>query len=159
MTKAAFSADYVDLRFIKSRKVAQIVVEIAIEQAVDFVAAFGTPNPESGVPVAIARLNSGAPASEAAKPADEPSSKERRKFNTLPLAQQAAMRCQDTAFRHFIAERESRSPDSVTNDIAADRVRQICGVTSRSDIVYGTDAGRKWDQLNCDYEFWMRHNP
>lgn len=37
----AFSGSYCDMRFVKSRKVAQIVVEIPIEQAAAFVAAFG----------------------------------------------------------------------------------------------------------------------
>ena len=45
MTQAAFKATYSDLRFVKSRKVAQIVLELPLEQADGFIQAFGTPNP------------------------------------------------------------------------------------------------------------------
>src|ERR1700722_11815919 len=99
-TPAAFSGDYTDLRFIKTRSVAAITIEIPIEQASAFVAAFGAPVPSYGCPVAIARLDlnsvSAAPVAIAAP------TKERRLFSSLPLSQQAALRCNDTDFWLFI---------------------------------------------------------
>ncbi len=68
MSHAAFSGSYCDLKFIKSRSVAQVVVEIPIEQAAAFIAAFGAPEPSKECPVAIARLDMTKAASEAEKP-------------------------------------------------------------------------------------------
>lgn len=56
MKHDAFSGDYTNLKFVAGRKVAQIVIEIPLELATDFVSMFGTPNPAEGTPVAIARL-------------------------------------------------------------------------------------------------------
>lgn len=156
MDRAAFSADYVDLKFIKSRKVAQIVVEIAIEQSADFVAQFGTPNPACGVPVALARLHPEKPASEAPKLA-EPMPKERRRFDTLPLPQQAAMRCNEPAFRRFLAEQNGITADEVMNsDMAASLVRIACGVETRADIRDEHPSGLRWRALEAEYSVWMR---
>ncbi len=52
MTAAAFQGSYCDMKFIKSRSVAQVVIEIPIEQAAAFVAAFGAPDPAKECPVA-----------------------------------------------------------------------------------------------------------
>lgn len=54
---SAITADYAQLKFVQGRKVAQIILEIPIEQGAEFVRMFGTPNPEEGTPVALARLN------------------------------------------------------------------------------------------------------
>ena len=59
MKAAAFSGDYCDLKFVKTRKVAQITIEIPLEHAAAFVAAFGAPDPVNGVPVGFARLQPG----------------------------------------------------------------------------------------------------
>jgi len=150
---AAFQADYVDLKFIKSRKVAQIVVEIAIEQSAAFVAAFGTPNPANGVPVALARIMPEKAASEPRKATDEP--KERRKFGTLPLAQQAAMRCQEPAFHKYLEEIGFPVPINTAEDAAA-YVRSLCHVESRSQIMAKEPSGERWMNINRNYEAWLR---
>lgn len=138
---AAFSADYVDLRFIKSRKVAQVVVEIPIEQAAAFVATFGTPNPAEGVPVALARL---VPTQEAPR---EPA-KDRRRFTDLPPSQQAAIRCNETNFWRFA---------SVADDTeAAEFVRKRCRVRSRSDLNTNAEAAERWNAIEGDYFAWQR---
>jgi hypothetical protein len=139
MTAAAFSGDYVDLRFVKSRKVAQVVVEIPIEQAAAFVAAFGAPNPSTGVPVALARL--------AAAQEQQPA-KERRKFSELPPSQQAAMRCNERDFQTFM--------DASTPDEAAESVRLHCGIRSRAELNSSPEAAAKWDLLEADYFAWQR---
>lgn len=136
---AAFSGDYVDLRFVKSRKVAQVVVELPIEQAAAFVAAFGAPNPSTGVPVALARL---APAQ------DQQPAKERRKFMDLPPAQQAAMRCNEPEFQTFLKVS--------TADDAAREVRRLCGVETRAELNSDERAARRWGTMEGDYFAWQR---
>jgi hypothetical protein len=139
MTAAAFSGDYVDLRFVKSRKVAQVVVELPIEQAAAFVAAFGAPNPSTGVPVALARL--------AAAQEQQPA-KERRKFSELPPSQQAAMRCNEPDFQRFL---------SVGDPVeAARKVRMACRVESRAELNSNANAASAWQQLEAGYFAWQR---
>lgn len=149
MTAAVFSGDYTDLRFIKGRKVAVVSVEIPIEQAAAFVAAFGTPNPATGVPVAIARLDPEKAASVLTPPVPEPI-KDRRKFNTLPASQQAAMRCNEIAFQKFMEKRSgSQMPTPVL-------VRDYCAVESRAEIKHGTPEGDRWLKLNDAYLAWLQ---
>ena len=152
---AAIMGDYTDLVFRKTRKVAIISIEIPIEQSAAFVAAFGTPSQSTGVPVAIARIDPNA-AREAPKPPygvspklhAEVSERERRKWDQLRPAQQAAMRCKEKAFQKFV--------ETDNDDDAAYTVRDFCGVKSRSDILEGTAAARKWADLDREYQAWLR---
>lgn len=148
---AAIQGDYVDLRFIKSRKVCQIVIEVPIEAGASFVAAFGTPNPATSVPVALARIDPNA------KP--EPV-KERRKWDELSIAQQAGIMCNEKGFQKFIQERQARSsihgPVDVTVDDAAQYVRQLCGVNSRAHIEGKPEAERIFRDLKITYDNWLR---
>jgi hypothetical protein len=159
MTKpAAVAGTYSDLRFIKGRKVAQVVIEIPIEAAQSFADAFGMPNPTSETWVAMARMSKGRPSPEPREevkpePVGTPP-KAARRFRDLPLPQQAALRCQEPAFWRYLAEREGSGPVG-SSDGAADEVRSICGVTSRSEIKNGTDAGERWHILNGSFEVWM----
>jgi len=147
---AAFSGSYCDMRFVKSRKVAQIVVEIPIEQAAAFVAAFGAPDPAKECPVALARLVA-EPKQEAPK----------RKFGDLPASQQAAMRCNEVGFQRFIVQRlrDAKRPvpgDESDADRAARYVREWCCVDSRSDIMAGRFTGDRWKELDDAYFGWQR---
>jgi hypothetical protein len=144
---AALSGDYVDLKFIKTRNVAQVVIEIPIEAADQFVADFGTPNAAKSVPVAIARLV------KQRAIATSPETKDRQKFRDLPPAQQAAMRCNEPAFWKYLASLGTRAE---TADDAATYVRQWCLVRSRSDLNNNAKAMEAWSRLNEAYELWMR---
>lgn len=152
MSRAAFLADYVDLAFRKTRKVAIVTLEIPIERANEFVAAFGTPNQATGVPVAIARID---PTKAASAPAisDDASPKERRKWNVLPPAQQAAMLCSKEAFQRYVSEEHTGTkPDE---EATVKFVRDFCGVESRSEIRVGTPAAFKWATLDNSYLAWL----
>lgn len=153
MTKAAaFAGSYCDLKFIKSRSVAQITVEIPIERAAEFVAAFGAPNPAEECPVALARIN---PAKTGEKPASEAPTqdnehRERRPFKSFGYAQQAGIKCDDLAFGKFLRERiedKGRTP--------AEIVRAYCNVESRKEILPKSEAERKWLQLLTHFDLWM----
>lgn len=156
MEAAIFQGSYTDLRFVKSRSVAQVIVELPIERAADFVAAFGAPLPGAEIPVALARI---APAKSASEPRNAPDRasepKERRPFKSLPLAQQAAIRCQDEDFRRFIVERQGGSDMVVTDaESTAATVREICGVASRSEIREQNVSGEVWRDLDRAFLEW-----
>lgn len=138
MTVAAFSGSYCDLRFIKTRKVCQVVIELPIERGAEFVAAFGAPNPAAECPVAIARLDP-----KATTKASAPD-RERRKFSELPYPQQAGIRASDPDFRAYLGVE--------TEDDAAGTIRMACGVQSRSELANNRGAADRWRELNARFE-------
>jgi hypothetical protein len=152
--KAAFSGDYTDLRFIKSRKVCQITVEIPIEAGAAFVAAFGTPDPSTGVPVALARLTGsagpltageGKETGEGSPPVSEPEKPKGGK-----LAQRAGILCNDPAFRKFIAANLKIDRDP------ADYIRWFCGVNSRAQLDHNEYAANAFFDLEGRYKAWRQ---
>lgn len=68
------------------------------------------------------------------------------------LAQQAGALCTKPVFQQFLYEMgESANPCLRSTEEA---VRRICEVESRSSIVPGTSAARKWDKLIGQFEMW-----
>ena len=146
MAASAISGDYVDLRFVKGRKVAVIHVEIPMEAADDFLAKFGAPRPAEGVPVALARLLPGK--------TEEAAPKAPRKFDALALPQQAALMGDREAFWAFVREKLRRPCNSA--ETAANVIRTECGVASRSEIRPNTVAGEEFIRLRDSFDAWMR---
>lgn len=138
---AAFQATYSDLRFVKSRKVAQVTLELPLEQAGDFVEAFGTPNPANEVWVAIARLTV------------ESQQKERRAFAELPIAQQAALTCDRNDFRRFL---RSKGFAAISAESAAAAIRELCKIESRSELATNARAACVFQKLTHEFEDWLR---
>lgn len=145
---AAFKAAYSDLRFVKSRKVAQIVLEMPIEEASRFVEAFGAPDPSKETWCAIARL-------DPTKIAATVPQKEKRALSELPLSQQAALKCNDVSFRTFLA-RGYPQIKTLDLDMAVEEVRSFCGVKSRSELDSNSAAAAKWKQLSDAFWAWER---
>ena len=151
MSRAAIQATYSDLKIIKGRKVCQVVCEIPLEQAEGFIAAFGMPNPAAETWVAIARLN------KDAKRPPQASEKPAKRWADLPLSQQAAMRCGERSFQRYLEYERIMRPLLDGEKDAAEYVRNICGVSSRSDIGKTEESAREWKRLDADYQFWMRN--
>lgn len=142
---AAFRATYSDLRFVKSRKVAQVIVELPIEDAGRFVEAFGAPNPATETWVAIARLQEPEKAQE--KPA-------KKAWKDLPPSQQAAIRSGEISYWRFLEERygnEITSPDDATLQI-----RRACGVASRTELDKPGAEQMIWKATEDAYYIWLR---
>ena len=131
---AAFQGDYVEIRFIKTRKVAQIWVEIPIEAATAFVAAFGAPNPATTVPVALARLDTSMSGLETIKGGK--------------LTQKAAIISNQKAFWEFV--------NALDKEEAAQKIRNRCGVQSRSEIDRNPYATKEFNALVLEYEAWLK---
>lgn len=157
MSAAAFSGDYTDLRFIKTRSVAAITIEIPIEQASAFVAAFGAPVPSSGCPVAIAKINPSVVRQQLeASVALIEKPKERRSWSALSYAEQAGIRCNEPDFWRFINEWYGPHFTPSNANEAASFVREFLDVDSRADIKVGTPHGDQWESLNGRYESWKQ---
>ncbi len=73
--------------------------------------------------------------------------KERKPFTSLPLSQQAALRCQDKRFQEWLI---STTPGLTGCDIqgAADIVRGKCGIHSRSQLDTDNRAAERWKSLD-----------
>ena len=144
---ATFKGEYAGLKFLPSRSVCAIIIEIPIEQGAEFVARFGTPLPGSTAPVAIARLDL------TAKPETTETEKTKRQWDELSIAQQAGILCNEKRFQVFVGERLKRS--DVTVDDAAQYVRQQCGVNSRAHIEGKPEAMRIFRDLDASYRGWL----
>jgi hypothetical protein len=141
---AAIRGCFADFRLIKSRKVAQLVIELPIEEADAALATLGgLPQPAAERWVALAALNV-----TSIKP------QEKRRFEDLKSAMQAGIRCGEPAFRKFLNE-QFRYDASSEND-AAEAVREICGVASRSALNLDPVAAAKWQGLDARYVLWLR---
>lgn len=162
MKPAVITGNFADFKLIRSRKVAQFVIEVPIEQAdVALAALGGLPNPATETPVAIARLT---PASANGRPSGfgpenagstpAAGTKDRRRFSELPPAQQAALKCQDEAFRRFMVD-TGHSPSMDESDVAA-AVRDACGINSRSVLNTNPSAAERWLTLLREFDVWMQ---
>lgn len=160
---AAVTGTYSDIKLVKTRSVAVIMVEIPIETAGAFVAAFGMPIPGQEVHVAIARLNGSpkpepAPAASAGRPATDKMEwrqvPDKRAWSDLGSAQQAGMRCAEPRFWKFLEEREG-IPDPIKNaEDCALALRFILGITSRKDIAGDPAVFNAWQALDAEYNSW-----
>lgn len=151
MTAAAFSASYADFKIVKGRKCAQIVLEVPIEAANAALDALGgVPRSDQETWVGVARIDPKAAKTKAADTVSQ--SKERKRWNELLPAQQAALRCKDEAFRRFVAEEHRGFGDE---ESTAEFVRAYCSVGSRSEIKMGTSAAGKWLVLDNEFVAWL----
>lgn len=161
---AAFKASVYGLRTVASRKLAQIVLEIPIEELPRAMTILGTIDPSQSNWVAVARLvpSPDQPAKEMRQPDSSAapvtairSERPKRAFRDMTPAQQAGMMCNDIAFQKFLTEKFKTLP--ITNELdAATIVRNYCQVNSRAEILGGTRAEQRWNLLASAYHAWQR---
>lgn len=73
-------------------------------------------------------------------------------------AQRIAMLCGEPSFQRFLEETyavRDYSFGTTAAEGAAQAVRERCGVDSRREIIEGTEAGRRWRDLEAEYQSWM----
>lgn len=182
MTDArAISAQLVDIRNVGTHKVVKLTIHAPEEHAMRIMELFGWPTGVNPVPVAIARLvnepsgsaeggrltkevTTGATLVTAAIPSPTPppptvlrnkaGEAERRDWNTLPYSQRAGIRCEEPIFRAFLREMCGKQL-AVTAAGAAIAIREICEVESRGDIRKGTEAEKKWLEIESWFAAWQ----
>lgn len=78
---------------------------------------------------------------------------ERDKWRALGAAKQAGIRCKDAVFRAFLNEHNHHNHDE---ESAAEAVREICGVISRSELNKpGKNREReRWHVLDNQFQAW-----
>jgi hypothetical protein len=81
-------------------------------------------------------------------------SKDRKPFASLPLSQQAGMRCDELQFQTFM--RDKHFAQGLSADFAADQVRFLCDITSRADLNDALCPGRNlWLELEKEYQAYL----
>lgn len=133
----AVRATFSDFRTVKGRKVAQLVMEIPIEQANAALQALGgVPQPDQSQWVGIAPLTREA----AEKPAQR-------------LSQKAALLCKDEGFRDFLAAATRSGPlhDDATTAVA---LRRFLEIASRADLDTNPEAAESFNRLITDFDLW-----
>lgn len=154
MTTAAFTATYSDWKPVKTRRIIQIIFEVPWERHDEaYQALGGMPDPGGERWFAIAQLQmetkkAGNPAmqTEDSQPNGRAAVSSRQRPN--PYAQRAGILCNDIRFQKFLAERYGiiAAPDA-----AACKVRELCEVDSRTEIIPGTSAADRFDILESAY--------
>ena len=105
----------------------RLTVDIEPRHAKEAFALFG----ERGTAVALAALN--------ATPEPEPTQAPEA-LKGGELSKWAALRCQDPAFRAWLAKQGPARQDWNTTDGAADTIRAICHITSRAELDHNKAA-------------------
>lgn len=169
----AFRATYSDLKLIKTRKCVQIIFEVPQE---DFDAAYevlgGLPNPAADRWFGIAAINPGAALAKpetAASDLDSSSARPNRRLDSsdrgqkrdwrdLSPQQQAGIRCEEPTFAAFLKENHPDDWHEAGAD-AAECVRLLCQVSSRSELATNHRARVIWKQLDDEFAAWkeMEH--
>lgn len=153
-TPAAFQATFSDWRLVKGRKVVQCVFEVPIEGAgLAYDVLGGMPDPSKSVWCAIARLNLGGADDVERETAPRPVPDKPPAGARKSPAQMAGILCGERLFRTFLTD---IGLPAFETEAAAAVVREYCDVESRSEILPGTPAGDKWEQLLAKFEMWKR---
>lgn len=170
---AIVSGTFSDFKLVKTRSVAQLVIEIPIERAADAVAIFGIPQPGQEIAVAVARLiespahatagkrvpsggsvTDGTPRRDAAK-----SARAKAAFAALPSMKQdvtrAAMLIKDKAFQDWIADYAFDIID--TSQIERTHSADAClkhelGIASKLEIGKDANVNARFRKLVATFE-------
>jgi len=88
---------------------------------------------------------------EAEKQPEKP--KERKRFEEMPLSQQAALKCGDLVFQEWLSNQPDAQPYAgpPNDEWAAASIREICGVLSRSEFDTQPAAGKRWLALHTRF--------
>jgi hypothetical protein len=136
--RAAFTAEFVDIRNIKGRKVMQLVFEIPVEgswKRVDNLG--GTPHPGQPVTVAIARLET------------QPAKVEKPKGPTP--SQRAWALCQSQRFGKYLLGNAAGHQDMPPDEIAV-CLRRYLDITSRGELDANPEARARFETLEREYQ-------
>lgn len=165
---AAIAATFVDFKNVKTRGVLQLIFEIPIHGAKDALDMLDMPDAGKERWFGIAALAKEVKAVESQPVLDKPQAgtqfgkRERRDWRDMQPAQQAGIRCDEPAFCAFLRTeyntewREGYVEAATDSGNAAECVRLICGVASRSELGTNQKARVIWHQLDDQYQAWLR---
>jgi hypothetical protein len=157
-----FAGVFTDFKLVKTRNVAQVIVEVPIEAADQALAALGgLPRADQSPWVAVARLN----CTSVNPPAE--AERSRLKIKHWPMASQIHMKCQEPTLWTFMQQHSDFAPlwhqaaqeydGALASELAAEVVRNWCQVGTRAAIIPGSEPAERWHTLEAEYEQWQRN--
>lgn len=175
MRQAAFKATYSDWKLVKTRGVIQVVFEVPLadsDMAYDVLGGMPDASKEHWFGIAAIQSaettrrrevvrsdakhsNTGTMATSIEVRPDQdhpPPDRAKRDWRDLQPQQQAGIRCEEPSFEAFL--KEERADDWHEAQEAAECVRLICGVSSRSELGNNQKARTIWHQLDEQYQAW-----
>jgi hypothetical protein len=166
MTAAVTRGQLVDVRNVNQHKCVRLIIDVPAELAPSVIKAFGWPTQVNPVPVAIARLIESPQQQEeqaASSKTPVPTAQPRQGSPTTPhpagatYAQRLGIACGKPSFWRFLEEQKLQAKPYAKiacADEAADVVRFLCEVKSRTETLVGTPAGNRADSLLSEYTAW-----
>lgn len=157
MTDArALQADFADYKRIKSRKIFQIIMEVPIEREMEVLKTLGTPNVETGNPVAIAKLNPAAGSTdsggESSQTNDEQGQQTRRPFHQMRPSQQAALKLTTYEFQSWLGVPSMWAGSLEGRKTGDDLLKTKLGIQSKKELDTNPEKGEAWQALLTDFE-------
>ena len=160
---AAFRAVYSDWRLVKTRGVVQIVLEVPVEQSnavLDVLGGMPLAGKEQWFGVAAIKEREVMPTDATHRPTDtrpqpDKQAGAKRDWRNLAPSTQAGIRCEEPTFAAFLKEQHSEDWRESKDD-AAECVRLICGVQSRSELNTNHAARVIWHQLDDQFGAWKQ---
>ena len=139
-TNRVIQGTYADFKIVKTRNVAQMIVEIPLESAQEAINIFGVPNPSVEQWVAIAVLHSNVV---------------QRNEDAVNAIKQAGMLCKSESFgkflqAKFVPEVTPEQPESI-----ADGLRKVLGIKSRTEFHQNDDARIAFNRIKGEYDQWL----
>lgn len=173
MTDAVTAGCFSDFKLVKTRNVAQLVIELPLERADEALELLGgLPRPSREVWVAVARLTDN-PFTEAAKPTPAPETptapavEPERHKRDVTMAQRAALFCQEKDARGqnlaatFFAERYPHEWQEVElsipqadHDRADACLKYILGIKSKRELDTDIDAATAFQRISRELFRW-----
>lgn len=158
MSDAVTAGSFADFKLVKTRKVAQFVIEFPLERADEALELLGgLPRPDREVWVAIARLKSDPftnPAPPAAAPTPSPAPAEPKERRPTTNANRAGMMIGEPLFWKWI---EAHYPYGCADKAAADQfIKEECGIRSKTELDADLDAAATFDAIRRRYYAWTQ---
>ena len=139
---AIIQGEYTTFKHIKTRKAVVLEIEVPEEQFEDVIDKLGMPVGGNSKPVAIALLDE-------SKVTKAPKVESDNKMVT-----RAVMICKEVAFQRFAVERVLFG-DELTEDNAAEYIKNYCKIDSRSKLKDDIDAQRSFADMVLGYKYWL----
>jgi len=137
MTDAVITGTYSDFKLIKTRQVAQIIIEVPLEKAEHVINIFGVPKPNEEKWVAVAHMRT------------EPVQTNARASKAI---QQAGILGGDFAFGTWLKESRGMSEVNPADKTTIENaIRALIGVKSRAEMRSNDQSLKMWENLVDSY--------
>ena len=134
---AVITGTYSDFKLIKTRQVAQMIIEVPLEKAEHIIKVFGVPKPKEEKWVAVAHMRT-----------------EKIQVNNraTQAIQQAGILGKDPAFGSWLrAARGMSEIDPKNHETIENAIRSLIGVRSRADMRTNEQSLAMWESLVDSY--------